>query len=370
MRQKLKKFLYLIGPYPYNPYLLFLFFFAVQFCRLAIIIIEEPRGIERYEAALFIAAISLPPALVFALLAILLNRYRFWSGQSLPLYILEVAFSQSIIFVYSPLILPLLKNKYDYEYATLLTASPQLFIGTLILALISLALMHRAERKILNRLNSANNLVKQLKADREDLINLDESIRRQTAQFLHDRVQSDLMVVGMKLRSISSSSSPEINEVIENAISRIENSRSADLKTLIQTLSPNFEIGGLKGALEGLVKQYEANMKVSMKIDLADQDLNSLEQLGLYRICEQALLNALVHGPAKNANVAITFNQSGAIELSVSDDGPGVIIEGTKSGVGTAIIESWVDILKARKEIDSVPGHGYRLQVVIAKLPL
>jgi len=367
MRQKFKKFLYLIGPYPYNPYLLFLFFFAVQFCRLAIIITDEPRGIERYEAMLFIAAISLPPALIYALLGILLNRYRFWSSQSLPLYIVEVAIAQSFIFIYSPLIVPLLKDKYNYDYATLLTGSPELFIGTLILALMALALMHRAERKILDRLNSANDLVQLLRADREELITLDESIRRQTSQFLHDRVQSDLMVVGIMLKSISGSSSPENNKVIEDAIARLENSRSGDLKNLIQTLSPNFEIGGLKGALETLIKQYETNMKVSIRIDLAGRDLNSLEQLGVYRICEQALLNALVHGPAKMANVALTSNLSGAIELIISDDGPGVILEETHPGVGTAIIESWVDILKATKEIDSVPGHGYHLQVVFPK---
>lgn len=367
MRQKFKNFLYLIGPYPYSPYLLFLFFFAVQFCRLAIIITEEPRGIERFEAMLFIAAISLPPAIVYALFGFLLNRYRSWSSQSLPLYIVEVAIAQSFIFIYSPLIVPLLKDKYNYDYATLLTASPQLFIGTLILALIALALMHGAERKILNRLHSANNLVRKLKADREELINLDESIRRQTSQFLHDRVQSDLMVVGMNLKSISGSSSPENNKIIEDAIARLENSRSGDLKNLIQTLSPNFEIGGLKGALETLIEQYEANMKVSIRIDVAGRELNSLEQLGVYRICEQALLNALVHGPAKMANVALTSNLSGAIELIISDDGPGVILEETNPGVGTAIIRSWVDILKATKEIDSVPGHGYRLQVVFPK---
>ena len=227
--------------------------------------------------------------------------------------------------------------------------------------------MHGAERKILNRLHSANNLVKKLKADREELINLDESIRRQTSQFLHDRVQSDLMVVGMNLKSISGSSSPENNKIIEDAITRLESSRSVELKNLIQTLSPNFEIGGLKGALETLIEQYETNMKVSIRIDLAGWEINSLEQLGVYRICEQALLNALVHGPAKMVNVALTSNLSGVIELIISDDGPGVILEETNPGIGTAIIESWVDILKATKEIDSVPGHGYHLQVVFPK---
>lgn len=35
-----------------------------------------------------------------------------------------------------------------------------------------------------------------------------------------------------------------------------------------------------------------------------------------------------------------------------------------KSGVGTAIIDSWVSILNGRKSIEAVPGHGYQLRIV------
>jgi signal transduction histidine kinase len=253
---------------------------------------------------------------------------------------------------------------FDYKYVPALALSKTLFVFTLILTLASLALMHQAERRVLDRLQKANDLVEQLKVDRKELVNLDEAIRRQTSTFLHDRVQSDLMVVGMQLKSIQGTAAHEINEVIDRAISRLENTRSADLKNLIQVLSPNFEALGLKGSIESLIKQYESKMLVLVQVDSASEKLDSRNLLGAYRIIEQSLLNSFVHGPAEKAFVSVSTNASGQTEILISDDGPGADLDFIESGVGTAVIDSWVGILNGKKTIETVPGHGYLLWVV------
>lgn len=364
MFMKIKSALALIGPYPYNPYLIFLLFFALQFSRFAPLMLEEPQGIERYKAAFFILLLSIPPGLSFASLAYLFTKYRFWSSKSLLAYILEVTFAQSSQFLYFPLTRPILVERFDYDFPPALTLTPGLFIGSLMLSLFALYVMHRAERSISDRLQQANLLVTQLKADREELVNLDEAIRRQTSTFLHDRVQSDLMVVGMKLKSIQGASSTEVNEVIDRAISRLENTRAADLKNIIQVLTPNFEAGGLKGSIESLIKQYESNMAISVQINSISEDLDALYLLGAYRILEQGLLNSFIHGPARNVLVSIGTDSAGRTEITVSDDGPGTDLDFIESGVGTAVIDSWVDILGGKKTIETVPGHGYQLRVV------
>ena len=364
---KIKRALALIGPYPYNPYLIFLLFFSLQFSRFAPLMLEEPQGLERYKAAFFILLLSIPSPLIFAILAHLFTRYRFWSGKSLVAYIIEVTFAQSSQFLYFPLTRPILVERFDYVFPPALTLTPGLFLGSLILSLFALYVMHRAERSITDRLQQANHLVKQLKADREELVNLDEAIRRQTSTFLHDRVQSDLMVIGMKLKSIQGASSAEVNEVIDRAIARLEETRNSDLKNLIQVLSPNFEAAGLKGSIESLVVQYESGMTVLIEIDESSEQLDSLFLLGTYRIVEQGLLNAFVHGPAKNVLVSVSTNQSGHTAILVSDDGPGTLQGFAETGVGTAVIDSWVGILNGKKSIDTVPGHGYRLHVEFPK---
>ena len=363
MGQKIKKALSLIGPYPYNPYLIFLLFLAIMISRFMPIAYEVPAGPERHRATALLAVLSLIPPIFFAGLGWLYSKFRFWSDKSLLLYIAEVAFAGSFIFVYFPKIKPILYEKYGYEFRTPATASPAMFIFSVIIFLFSLALIHKAERKILDRLNSANILVRQLKSDREELLNLDEEIRRQTSHFLHDRVQSDLMVVGMKLKSIAGKSSDEVNEVIELAISRLENSRGKDLRNLIQTLSPNFETAGLKGSLDVLIHQYESSTSISVETDSPTEKLDSQYLLGIYRIIEQALLNSFVHGPAKKVLVTVSTNVAGATEISVADDGPGADLATVQTGIGSAIIDSWVGILEGKKTVDTVPGHGYRLVV-------
>ena len=358
-----RKVLAFIGPYPYNPYLIFLFFWSLILSRLLPVVTDQPQGAARWSAAGVVLLLSFIPPSLFAISAYMLQKVRNWRTPSLPRYIIEVAIGQSLGFVYAPLLHSTLESRYEYDFQTLSTTNLQVFFGALILVLLALALMHQAERKITDRLKKANELVEHLKADREELINLDEEIRRQTSSFLHDRVQSDLMVVGIKLKSIQGTASVEINDVIEKAISHLENTRSADLKNIIQVLSPNFEASGLKGSFESLIKQYESNMAVTIQVDSASEELDSHYLLGAYRIVEQGLLNSLIHGPAKKALVSVTTDTAGRSEIVISDDGPGADLDLVSSGVGTAVIDSWVSILKGKKTVDTVPGHGYRLQV-------
>ena len=363
MIQRIRKALVLIGPYPYNPYLIFLFFFAFFFSRFVTLVAQLPAGPERWKAGGVIILIALIPATIFSGVGWLFQKYRFWSSSNLIFYILEVSASLYVFKFYTPLINPVLEDLFSYHYRAVVSQSNNIFVATLVLVLITFALMHQAERKITDRLNAANELVRQLKADREELVNLDEAIRRQTSRFLHDRVQSDLMVVGIKLKSVSDKSSDEVNEVIELAIARLENSRGKDLKDLIRTLSPNFEVGGLKGSLDVLVRQYESSTSISVQIDSETEKLDSQYLLGIYRIIEQALLNSFVHGPAKKVLVTVATSSAGATEISIADDGPGTDLTKIQSGVGSAIMDSWVGILEGKKTVDTVPGHGYRLVV-------
>jgi len=362
-----RKVLAFVGPYPYNPYLIFLFFWSIILSRLLPLVTDQPTGTARWSAAGVVFLLSFIPPSLFAIAAYIAQKARNWRTPSLPRYIIEVAIGQSLSFIYAPFLHSTLESRYGYDFQTLSIINLQGFFTALIFVLLALALMHQAERKITDRLKKANELVEHLKADRKELINLDEEIRRQTSSFLHDRVQSDLMVVGIRLKSIQGKASIEINEVIDKAISHLENTRSADLKNIIQVLSPNFEASGLKGSFESLIKQYESNMAVTIQVDSASEELDSHYLLGAYRIVEQGLLNSLMHGPAKKALVSITTDAVGRSEIMISDDGPGADLDLVSSGVGTAVIDSWVSILNGIKTVDTVPGHGYRLQVVFPK---
>lgn len=362
-----RKSLKLIGPYPYNPYLIFLFFASIFFSRYAPAVILVPAGLERSTAGALLILASAIPGLFFAVGAILLNRYRFWSQKSIVLYVFEVALFQFLNLLSLRPITDFLSKHMGNISIISLPLNFITFTVTLVLALISLALMHQAERKIGERLTAATDLVAKLETERNELIHSDERLRRHTSQFLHDRVQSDLMVVGMKLKSISGKSSAEVDEVLDRAITRLENTRATDLKNLIQVLTPNLDAGSLHSALEVLTEQYRPNMELMLKIDDETEKLDAEVQLGIFRIVEQSILNSLMHGPAKRVQISVTTSTEGVTDIIVSDDGPGVAVEAATAGVGTAIIDSWVGILNGSKEINSAPGHGYQLRVTFPK---
>jgi signal transduction histidine kinase len=354
-----------IGPYPYNPYLIFLFFSALFFSRFLPLIAYLPVGHERWRAGGIIILVSAIPGGSFAIGALLLNKYRLWSSKSTVLYVLEVAIFQLLNLHFFPQINAIVKKFTGQGYETLVALSFNIFIASLSLVLLSLALMHQAERKISERLLLANKLVDKLENERAELVNSDEALRKQASQFLHDRVQSDLMVVGIKLKSISGQSSPEVNKVIEKAIIRLERTRAADLKNLIQILTPNLGVETLFFALDALIEQHRQSMKISLGVEATCENLTLEIKLGIYRIIEQAILNALIHGPAKRVQINIDTDSSGLTTVIVSDDGPGATLEKVSPGVGSAIIDSWVGILGGKRSIDTSPGHGYRLEVEI-----
>jgi signal transduction histidine kinase len=360
---KVRKLIKYIGPYPYNPYLLFLFFFSFYFSRYIRVVGYLPAGPERWRAGGLVLLASAVPAIIFSLGAILISRLRFWSSESTFFYILEVAFFQFLNLLYLPFVNKFLQKELNYYDKTIIALSKNIFIASLVLVLIALALMHQAERKINERLAMANKLVDKLEKERAELIHSEETLRKQTSQFLHDRVQSDLMVVGMKLKSISGQSTPEINEVIDRAILRLENTRAADLKSLIQILTPNLEVGTLGSALNVLLEQYRQSMEISIQLDAAIEELSSEVKLGIYRIVEQAILNALVHGPAKRVEVSANTDSTGLTTIIISDDGPGTTLDEVSPGVGSAIIDSWVGILGGKRSTDTSLGYGYRLEV-------
>lgn len=363
MLDKIKKAISLIGPYPYNPILIFSFFSACYFSRFIPVIIEQPKGFPRYQTAFLMLLLATIPSYFFSIFAFFIQKYRKWSDKNIFYYILEIALVQSFLFLIAPMIRNLLKKRYNFEFEAPLRISVGFYLGTLVIIIISLGLLHRAELSVLNRLKEADQLTEQLEKDRRSLIYSDEKLRKQTSQFLHDRVQSDLMVIGMRLKAIQGKSDEDFDNIISDSISRLENIRTSDLRNLVQILTPNFEGGGFSEALRNLGAQYQLDFDSTFQISSNTDLLSENQQLGIFRIIEQSLLNSLVHAKSNQVRVLLEVDANGLVQLSVSDEGDGVDLTEIKPGVGTSVIDSWVAILNAQKEIVSTPEMGYSISV-------
>jgi len=360
---KLKKLLSLVGPYPYSPRLLFLTVFLCLASRYQVVLFDTAPGQARAKALIAIWFFAAGPGVIVALMTTFFTKFRRWSSESLVLYVFELA---SIILVmrvarFFSQQSPFWKS-YVPENAWLPTTWVTL-TGALLFGLIINALLNYAQKITVGKLSEAQELVKSLSEKRALLIKAEEASKMKLAIFLHDRVQSDLMTISLSLKKISLKGEALDQVLINEAIQHLESMRSADLKKVIEELSPNFEIGGLKGSLEVLKQQYCSNMSIAVQVDETSETLGLLYMLAVYRIVEQCLLNSFLHGPAKNVFVSVSTDSEGKSEVLISDDGPGTDLDFVDSGVGTAVIDSWVGILNGKKTVDTVPGHGYRLQV-------
>lgn len=366
MTFSLTRFLGLIGPYPYNPTLIFFVYTYVFISRFFPIVFDQPRGPRGLLAALVVLSLSTIPGAVFAFTVLLFQKYRRWSSTNLFYYLLEVVFTQLLLFACAPIIKGVLFLLYGFDPNEPFSFTIGFFLGSLVLALSILAVSYQAERNVLNKLANADYLVKKLRVDREQIINSEEEFRAQTSRFLHDHLQSDLMVLSLQLKSALDKSDRELSSAINSTITQLESIRSVDLRNVIEILSPNFEAKSFTSTLKNLTKQYAVSTQFEVHVDEETENLDHRQLLGLFRIIEQSLINSFLHGPATRIDISVATNLDGITELVVSDNGPGAQFEKMVPGRGSAVIDSWVDILKASKSVDTVSGHGYRLSVAFS----
>ena len=362
MKRLSKNVLRYFGPYPFNPRLIFIFLTSLYFSRLMPLVMLKDAGIDRASVYLIIFIAAALPAGAYALGAYILERYRPWAFAGFIRYLLEIIGLQVIFFYFLSISQTFLAKSFPTAHQLILPLNPLLFLSALFFALFSFSLSHGSERRIYDRLRKADNLVQKLELNSNKLVLSDETLRRQTSQFLHDKIQSELMVIAMGLKSVKGESRSEVDSAISSAINRLESTRSIELRNLVQILTPNFEGKKLSSYIEVLKRQYAAGLEISIEIDPEIDALTENQQLGLFRIVEQCLLNSLLHGPAKRVKVSIFKPSSQEFTLTVEDDGPGADLSRINSGMGSAIIDSWVNILKGASEISTSLGSGYRFK--------
>ena len=182
------------------------------------------------------------------------------------------------------------------------------------------------------------------KAQQVQIIAADEEARRQVSMLLHDRVQAGLLSTCLELRDVAKRATPEEKEALGALAEKLESMRSIDVRRAARTLSPNLLEVGLQTALEDLAGQYETSFvtSIDLPVDVDRQLVRDapFTALAIYRIVDQALLNAAVHAQATQLRVEVS-RPNGWFVVTVSDNGIG-LPPNRRPGLGTTIINTWV----------------------------
>lgn len=242
-----------------------------------------------------------------------------------------------------------------------------LLIGGIVLHyLLLLLILHTSIGIIGSRMSDsaarAEEALERLSTQERRFVAAEERARRIAAEFLHDRVQADLLVIAIELRRVAEQAPPEVAAQIASITEAVETVRRTDVRDTSRSLSPLVQSTGLTSALNALAQHWQPALAVHVSIDegigtAGDPGAEADLALGIYRIVEQALLNAAAHGRARQAQVSIT-RREGRIRVQIADDGSGFDSTAAITGGGFAVSEVWARLLGGTWEVESRAGSG------------
>ncbi|MEI7439510.1 MAG: ATP-binding protein, partial [Thermoleophilia bacterium] len=211
--------------------------------------------------------------------------------------------------------------------------------------------------------------IDQLEHQRTLIVEAEQRVRREVATILHDDFQGELLRATLRLSRLADTTSPEHAEPVREVVANLERLRGEGVRSLSRRLAPPIESIGFASALDELVRSYHGTIVVTVaiesEIEIALAGDGGDQPLALYRIIEQALLNAAAHGHARHVAISLTLNLV-ELRLTVDDDGQGLPATITQ-GTGTAIIASWVGVTGGTWSLAPGEQQGTRLVVTIPR---
>jgi len=207
----------------------------------------------------------------------------------------------------------------------------------------------------------------------DGLITSEESTRAAIARDLHDHVGQALVGLSMAVcslkRSLSRGRDPQMQEALsdleQQALSVVDR-----VRRLSRDLHPaTLALVGLAAALKAHCIEVEQRHDVQVSF-ATEGDLEQIHPdvaLSLFRIAQEALRNAAVHGDARRLAVDVARAPAdGRITLTVADDGCGFDLEGVRGhgwGLGLLTMEERARLICGTLSINTSPGAGTTIRV-------
>jgi len=231
-----------------------------------------------------------------------------------------------------------------------------------VIQLLLFAVFGYGELRLKRQVAQANAAMEQVLTQEELMIKTDEASRRSVADFLHDRVQSMLVTTTMQLRSISDRVDPQSKAELLSVAEHLDELRATEVREVNTRLSPNIGTVGLQASLEQLLMSLGPTLAFSVEISEGLRRWSmpgsggDIGPLAVFRVVEQAASNAVIHGRATQVDVVVDREGSDVL-VKVIDNGRGLLETAVKPGSGTAVIDSWMRIMRGSASVDS-PSTG------------
>jgi PAS domain S-box-containing protein len=204
------------------------------------------------------------------------------------------------------------------------------------------------------------------------LIAAQEEERTRIARELHDDIGQRLALLAIDIQQFERSAAVSDAEVLEK-IRRLweqTNEISADLGRISHQLhSSKLQLLGLAPAIHSLCEEFSRQHGITVNCNTMSvpDRLNSNISLGLFRVVQEALRNAVKHSHAKSVTVRLSMDKN-EVFLSIFDDGVGFELDAALHGKGLGLIsmEERLRLLGGRLFIWSKPSSGTRIEARVS----
>jgi len=207
-----------------------------------------------------------------------------------------------------------------------------------------------------------------------ELVMAEERERKRISVVLHDEVAQTLAATKMRLDLLRNMpGSDDFHRAVSEAEALIGESIRQTRALMTDITNPVLYDMGLRAAVEALAEDVSARRG----IDFACRFAGNLAGLGqeldvmIFQVIKELVQNIVKHSGARSAGIRIA-EEGKDVRVTVTDDGEGfdaaqIGPAGSEGGFGLFSIRERVKSYGGRIEIDSAPGNGSRVSVVLPK---
>lgn len=220
-------------------------------------------------------------------------------------------------------------------------------------------------------------LFQELKAEKDQIIKVQEEARRKLARALHDGPTQTVAAIPMQISRARHLLNRDVDAAAEALYQTEDLARrtSKQIRHMLFTLRPLvLESEGLTAALESMAEKTRETFgqNVSIKTDpqLVDElDMNT--KTVIFTITEEAVNNARKHADAEHIAIRLQRIQEDLALLEIEDDGKGFDVERVtgnyedRDSLGMVNMRERAELVEGVFHIKSKLGKGTTIQVVL-----
>jgi two-component system, NarL family, sensor histidine kinase UhpB len=230
--------------------------------------------------------------------------------------------------------------------------------------------MSRVSTDIVRLAASFNRMLERLENERrrsgELVIGAQEEERKRIARDLHDEVNQSLTALLLRIEAAAQDAPAHLKDQLAE-VKALADQAMGELLDLARQLRPTaLDDHGLVAALRTHVREFDRRgpARTSFWADPRIGELSPDAQVVVYRVAQEALVNASRHSGASRVEVSLEPCAAG-VRLQVTDNGSGFAFAEQGKGMGLDGMRERALLVGGALQVDSRPGRGTTVRLEV-----